>query len=87
MSWILIVTESNEVSECLFNLENKYDELMDHIDDIRQKEIAENDKSAVTKNLDQIKEIHRSLIKLLQKEIREHLKRLNKPTQKVCEAD
>ena len=53
MSWILIVTESNEVSECLFSLENKFDEFMDHLDEIRQKEITADDKTAINKSLDQ----------------------------------
>ena len=76
MSWILIVTESNEVSECLFRLENSFDEFQNNIDEIRRKEITEDDKKAINKSLEQVKELHRSLIKLLQMEIKEHLTKL-----------
>ena len=82
MSWILIVTESNEVSECLFRLENSFDEFQNHIDEIRRKEITEDDKKAINKSLEKVKELHRSLIKLLQTEIKDHLTKLIQPTQK-----
>ena len=81
MSWILIVTESNEVSECLFSLENSFDEFQTQIDGIRRKEITEDDKKAVNKSIEKVKELHRSLIKLLQKEIKGHLTKLIQPTQ------
>ena len=73
MSWILIVTESNEVSEYLFSLENSFDEFQTQIDGIKRKEITEDDKKAVNKSIEKVKELHRSLIKLLQKEIKDHL--------------
>ena len=81
MSWILIVTESNEVSECLFSLENSFDEFQTQIDGIRRKEITEDDKKAVNKSIEKVKELHRSLINLLQKEIKDHLTKLIQPTQ------
>jgi len=70
MSWISIVTDSNEVFESLHQLEKEFDEFMGLLGKHKKDEITDNDITKIIDSYEQVKESKKSLIKLLQEEIK-----------------
>ncbi|MCK9375026.1 MAG: hypothetical protein M0P73_02635 [Syntrophobacterales bacterium] len=68
--WINILSDTSEITDRIFELQEKFDIFVPFLATLRNKQEISDERSELYKELDDLKEIYKSIVKLMQSELK-----------------